>query len=442
MSQAANTTVAIAGGGPAGIMLGLLLARAGVDVTVLEKHSDFLRDFRGDTVHPSTLQVLDELGLAEELEKRPHRKVTSLSIARGDRPIVQADLHRLPVKYPHIAMMPQWDFLDMLADHARTYTGFRLLTDSEATGIVEEGGAVRGLRYRSRPPQGEGADAPAEGGAGDGEEHELRAVLSVAADGRDSALRDAAGMVPTELGAPMDVLWLRIPRRSGEKSGLNGALGEGAMAVAIDRGDYWQVAYVIPKGGYDAVRAEPIESLQDRLLAVLPFLGEDVRAVDDWSKVAFLNVASDRLASWYRPGLLAIGDAAHAMTPIGGVGINLAVQDAVATANLLSRQLLEAQSDADRFAKTLNPELLARVQRRRQLPTVGTQAVQQLLQRQIISRVLADDLDEGRLPLPLRAVAGTSAWSYLVARVMMVGLRPEHVHSPAVATPAARPGES
>ncbi|MBV2363801.1 FAD-dependent oxidoreductase [Streptomonospora nanhaiensis] len=421
MSHTENTTVAIAGGGPAGIMLGLLLARAGVDATVLEKHADFLRDFRGDTVHPSTLQVLDELGLAEDLERRPHRKVTTITAARGGRAIIDADLDELPGRYRHIAMMPQWDFLDMLADHARTYPGFRLLMNTEATGLIEQDGAVRGLRYRRRDPEG-GEPGP---------ELPLRAVLTVAADGRDSRVRDAAGMVPAELGAPMDVLWLRVRRAPAGESGLNGSLGEGRMAVAIDRGDYWQVAYLIPKGGYDQVRAGAIRDFQDSLLELLPFLGEDaVREVDDWSQVAFLNVSSGRLRRWYRPGMLAIGDAAHTMTPVGGVGINLAVQDAVATANLLARPLLEAQSDPDRYAKTLNPELLAQVQRRRWMPTVGTQAIQQLLQRQVIGRVLSGS---ERLPLPLRLAAGTHAWSQLVARVMATGLRPEHVRPPAVA---------
>ncbi|MDA0565527.1 FAD-dependent oxidoreductase [Streptomonospora sp. S1-112] len=425
MSHTENTTVAIAGGGPAGIMLGLLLARAGVDATVLEKHADFLRDFRGDTVHPSTLQVLDELGLAEELERRPHRKVTTITAARAGRAIIDADLDELPGRYRHIAMMPQWDFLDMLTDHARAYPGFRLLMNAEATGLVEQDGAVRGLRYRQRDTEG-GAAGP---------ERPLRAVLTVAADGRDSRVRDAAGMVPAELGAPMDVLWLRVRRAPAGESGLNGSLGEGRMAVAIDRGDYWQIAYLIPKGGYDQVRAGAIRDFQDSLLELLPFLGEDaVREVDDWSEVAFLSVSSGRLRRWYRPGMLAIGDAAHTMTPVGGVGINLAVQDAVATANLLARPLLEAQSDPDRYAKTLNPELLAQVQRRRWMPTVGTQAIQQLLQRQVIGRVLRGG---EQLPLALRLVAGTHAWSQLVARTMATGLRPEHVRTPAVAAGSA-----
>ncbi|CAM3842361.1 FAD-dependent oxidoreductase [Nocardiopsis rhodophaea] len=415
MTRTGTTTVAISGGGPAGIMLGLLLARAGIDVTVVEKHGDFLRDFRGDTVHPSTLRLLDELGLAGAIEQLPHRKVRAFELGTAEGPLIQADLGHLPGRYQYVAMVPQWDFLTLLVDHAKRYPGFGLLMNAEATETIEENGAVRGIRYTGQ-----------EG------EHELRAVLTVSADGRHSRLREAAGMVPTERHVPMDVLWMRVERHSDDETGLYGRVGNGSMLVAFDRGSYWQVAYLIPKDGLEEIRSQPISVLQDRMLALLPELGETaVRSLDDWDRVAFLRVALNRLDRWYRPGYLCIGDAAHAMTPVGGVGINLAVQDAVATANLLADALYRAQGDPDRFGKTLNPELLARVQRRRWMPTVGTQRLQQVLQDRVISRVLAASpatpLDP---PLMLRVIAGAPIVPRLVIRTLMLGLRPEHVHTP------------
>ncbi|GAA3762552.1 FAD-dependent oxidoreductase [Salinactinospora qingdaonensis] len=417
MTRNTSTTCAISGGGPAGIMLALLLARAGIDVTVLEKHGDFLRDFRGDTVHPSTLDLLDELGLVDELYAMPHRKIDDLAIGTATETIVRADLNKLPGPHRHIAMIPQWDFLNLLTEHARRYPGFHLLMNAESTGLIEENGAVRGIRYRD-----------------DEGEHELRSVLTVAADGRHSALRDAARLPLVDFGAPMDVMWLRVRREETDPSGLNGRIGTGAMVAAIDRGDYWQIAYLIAKGAQEEVRSAGIERFQERLLDLLPFLGERVREIDGWERVAFLQVGLNRLSQWYRPGLLCIGDAAHTMTPVGGVGINLAVQDAVATANLLADALRRAQSDPARFDRTLNPALLARVQRRRWLPTVGTQGVQQLLQRQIIGRALAE---QEAVPPALKVIVGTQAWSRLVARVMMYGIRPEHVHTPEAPTDAA-----
>ncbi|ASU85605.1 hypothetical protein CDO52_24895 [Nocardiopsis gilva YIM 90087] len=418
MTRTETTTVAISGGGPAGIMLGLLLARAGIDVTVLEKHGDFLRDFRGDTVHPSTLQLLDELGLAGAVEQLPHRKVRSVEFGSTEGPLFATGLDHLPGRYQYVAMVPQWDFLTLLVDHAKRYPGFRLLMNAEATETIEENGAVRGIRYTDR-----------EG------EHELRAVLTVSADGRRSQLREAAGMVPKELHTPMDVLWMRVERRAEDETGLYGRVGNGSMLVAFDRGSYWQVAYLIPKGGLEEMRSQPIAVLQDRMLALLPALGETaVRSLDDWDKVAFLRVGLNRLERWYRPGYLCIGDAAHAMTPVGGVGINLAVQDAVATANLLADALYRAQRDPDRFGKTLNPELLARVQRRRWMPTVGTQRLQQVVQDRVITPVLAASPDAPLdLPLPLRVIAGTPLAALAPRfglRAVMLGLRPEHVHTP------------
>ncbi|MFF4776376.1 FAD-dependent oxidoreductase [Microtetraspora fusca] len=415
MPDPESTTCAISGGGPAGVMLGLLLARAGVQVTVLEKHGDFLRDFRGDTVHPSTLQLLDELGLVEELERIPHRDLTTLRMLTREGPLIDADLRRFPStrKYRHIAMIPQWDFLTLLVEHARRYPSFRLLMNAETLGPIEYGGAIRGLRYR---------DA--------GGEHELRAVLTVAADGRRSDLRRAAGMIPLDFGAPMDVLWLRVSRRpdGDEGGGLTAHIGRGEMAAAIDRGAYWQIAFLIPKGSFRRIREQGLEGLRTRLARLLPFLGERVDEVDDWDKVAFLEVGVNRLRRWDRPGLLAIGDAAHTMSPIGGVGINLAVQDAVATANLLAEPLLRAQADPARFDKTLNPGLVQRVQRRRTLPTVGTQFVQLLAQRRLVGRVL--DGEVPRPPAILRGAYARRLISQLLAQIMLYGFRPEHVRTP------------
>jgi 2-polyprenyl-6-methoxyphenol hydroxylase-like FAD-dependent oxidoreductase len=413
MPDIQTTTCAISGGGPAGMMLGLLLARAGVRVTVLEKHGDFLRDFRGDTVHPSTLQLMDELGLVEELERIPHQDLTTVRFRTATRPLIEADLGWLPArwKYRHVAMIPQWDFLTLLAEHAGRYPTFRLLMNAEVLGPIEDDGAVRGLRYRD-------ADG----------EHDLRAVLTVAADGRHSDLRRAADMTPVELGAPMDVVWLRISRRPGDESGLVGYVGQGELAAMIDRGDYWQLAFVIPKGSHEQLRAQGLDNLRHRLAALLPFVADRVHEIDDWDKVAFLEVGLNRLRRWDRPGLLAIGDAAHTMSPIGGVGINLAVQDAVATANLLAESLYQAQDDPARFDRILNPELVHRIQRRRNLPTAGTQLVQRLIQRRVIDRVL--DNAEPQLPAIMNNPRIGRLLSQAMAVAMVYGILPEHVHTP------------
>lgn len=411
MASRQATTCAISGGGPAGIMLGLLLARAGVDVTVLEKHPDFLRDFRGDTVHPSTLRLLHELGLLDALDALPHRDVDQISIGTAERPLLRASLADLPGPHKRIAMIPQWDFLTLLTGHAARYRGFRLLMSSRAHGLIREGEAVRGVRYRD-------ADG----------EHELRAVLTVAADGRRSELREAAGLVPHYLGAPMDVLWLRLPRADTDPEGLLGRVGPGGLVAAIDRGDYWQIAYVTRKGAWAEVRARGIGRLRQELAGFLPVLASRVGALDSWSAVAFLEVGLDRLPRWSRPGLLCIGDAAHTMSPIGGVGINLAVQDAVAAANLLAAPLYRAQADPDRFTKTLNPALVDRVQRRRELPTRGTQLIQRVIQDQVIERALT-----GRALTPPRAVTAVTAsraWGMLLGRVLLYGILPEHVRTP------------
>ncbi|WP_031161357.1 FAD-dependent oxidoreductase [Streptosporangium roseum] len=397
-----NTCV-IAGGGPAGAVLALLLARAGVRVTLLEKHGDFLRDFRGDTVHPSTLQVLDELGLAEELDRLPHRKAYSMTLQTDDATVPIADLSRLPGRYNYIAFIPQWDFLNLVTAAAKRYPTFRLVMNAEVYDVIREGNAVRGVRYRD-----------AEG------EHELRAALTVAADGRHSDVRRAAGLVPVEHGVPMDVLWFRLPRDPGDPGDPFLRVSAGHMMVAINREDYWQLAYLIPKGGFDALRARGIETVREHVARLLPFLKERVELLSDFGDVSMLSVALNRLRRWHRPGLLVIGDAAHAMSPVFGVGINLAVQDAVAAANLLAGPLAAG-------AEIPEP-LLARVQRRRTPPTVLTQLAQRVVQHRLIRPALSGGAGPVRLP---RNISRIPAIGTLARRFIGFGVRPEHVRSPA-----------
>ncbi|MFD8526271.1 FAD-dependent oxidoreductase [Streptosporangium canum] len=397
-----ENTCVIAGGGPAGAVLALLLARAGVRVTLLEKHGDFLRDFRGDTVHPSTLQVLDELGLAGELDRLPHRKAYSMTLQTDDATVPIADLSRLPGRYNYIAFVPQWDFLNLVTAAAKRYPTFRLVMNAEVYDVIREGNAVRGVRYR---------DA--------GGEHELRAALTVAADGRHSDVRRAAGLVPVEHGVPMDVLWFRLPRDPGDPGAPFLRVSAGHMMVAINREDYWQLAYLIPKGGFDALRARGIETVREHVARLLPFLKERVELLSDFGDVSMLSVALNRLRRWHRPGLLVIGDAAHAMSPVFGVGINLAVQDAVAAANLLAGPLAAG-------AEIPEP-LLARVQRRRTPPTVLTQLAQRVVQHRLIRPALSGEAGPLRLP---RDISRIPAIGTLARRFIGFGVRPEHVRSP------------
>jgi 2-polyprenyl-6-methoxyphenol hydroxylase-like FAD-dependent oxidoreductase len=390
----------IAGGGPAGMMLGYLLARAGVDTVVLEKHADFLRDFRGDTVHPSTLEVMHELGLLEEFLQRPHQKLTRIEGQVGGQPIVLADFSRLPVRCGFIAFMPQWDFLDFLAQRGRQLPQFRLLMQAEATGLIEEAGQVVGVRGTT--PAGP---------------LEVRAPLTVAADGRHSRLRGQAGLEVEDFGAPMDVLWMRLSKRATDTSSALGRINQGRVFVTLDRGDYWQCAYVIPKGGYDALRRESFDVLRGGIVAVAPFLADRVAELRGWDDVKLLAVQVNRLRRWHRPGLLCIGDAAHAMSPIGGVGINLAIQDAVAAANLLAQPLL-------RGAPTENE--LGAVQRRRGFPTRMTQRMQLFLQRIVIGRVLASGATPG-IAWPIRLLQRFPLLRRMPARLIGMGFRPEHV---------------
>src|SRR5688572_27843930 len=315
----------IAGGGPAGMMLGLLLARAGVDVIVLEKHDDFLRDFRGDTIHPSTLEILHELGMLEDFLRLPHQKVDALAAQVGDTTVRIADFSRLPTRCGYIAFMPQWDFLNFLAERAARFRTFTLRMGAEVTGLIEDSGRVGGVR-------GRGKDGP----------FELRADLVVAADGRHSLVRDEARLPVQSLGAPMDVLWFRLPRRPGDPEQTMGRFDAGRIFILINRGDYWQSGYVIAKGTFEQIRAAGLHAFREGLTKVAPFARDRVSGIG-WDDVKLLTVRVDRLRRWHRPGMLCIGDAAHAMSPVGGVGINLAIADAVAAANILAAPLREGR---------------------------------------------------------------------------------------------------
>jgi 2-polyprenyl-6-methoxyphenol hydroxylase-like FAD-dependent oxidoreductase len=392
----------IVGGGPAGMTLGLLLARAGVEVLVLEKHADFFRDFRGDTIHPSTLEVVHELGLLEDFLTRPHQELRLLRGWIGDEMIPVADFSRLPTRCKFIALMPQWDFLDFLTQHARKYPNFRLRMQAEVTGLIEEGGRVAGVRART--PAGA---------------LEVRADLVVGADGRHSTVREKAGLQTIDLGAPMDVLWMRLSQRAGDPKESMGRFDPGHVFVMIDRGDYWQCAFVIPKGGFDAVKRRGLDAFHAEVARLAPFLRDRVGEIADWDHVKLLTVAVNRVREWYRPGLLCIGDAAHAMSPIGGIGINLAVQDAVAAGNILAQPLRRGPAAVDR---------LRAVQRRRELPTRITQRAQVFIQSRVIGRVLTTQAKSFSMPLPLRLLRACPFLRRIPARLVGLGVQPEHVN--------------
>ncbi|MGB3205585.1 MAG: FAD-dependent oxidoreductase [Crinalium sp.] len=360
-----QTNCCIVGGGPAGAVLALILARQNIPVILLEAHKDFERDFRGDTIHPSVMEIMEELGLADRLLELPHSKLHQLTINTENDSVTVADFNRLKTRYPYIMVIPQVKFLNFITDEAKRYPNFELITGANVQEIIEEDGIIKGVRYR-----------------GHGGWHEVRAVLTVGADGRHSRLRQLAGFVPIETSPPMDVLWFRLPRKAEEAEGLSGRFGKGHIVVLLDRSEQWQIAYVIPKGRYQQLRTAGLETLRQKLVEVVPELSDRVEQLQDWSQVAFLSVESNRLPRWYRPGLLLIGDAAHVMSPVGGVGINYAIQDAVVAANVLSNDLKTGKVKVSH---------LAAVQRQREIPTRVIQAFQSVVQQGIFARVLNSD---------------------------------------------------
>ncbi|GAA1861379.1 FAD-dependent oxidoreductase [Pseudonocardia ailaonensis] len=400
------------------MVLGLLLARAGVEVTVLEKHADFLRDFRGDTVHPSTLGLLDELGLGERFEQVPHRKMSSVAAMLDGGTVQIGDFQLLKVPHPYIALVPQWDFLDMLAAAAEEEPTFRLIRNAEVTGLLRENDRVTGVRWRDRVT---------------GAEHELAATLTVGCDGRHSRVRAESGLRSREFGVPIDVEWFRLPREEGDPVGGLGRFTTGHFAVMIDRGDYWQCGYLIRKGGDGPLRASGIDTLRRRMVRLIPWTADRVGTLTSWADVSMLDVRLDRLRLWSRAGVLCIGDAAHAMSPVGGVGINLAVADAVATARILGPALSGGEA---------SPARLARVQLRRWLPTAVIQTVQRLAHRVLLGN-LAFDPDAPRtpateLPRAVRFVQRHPRLRVVPARVFGLGLFPEHAPAWARRPAAAR----
>ena len=405
-TETITTRCAIAGGGPAGMMLGFLLARAGVGVVVLEKHGDFLRDFRGDTIHPSTLDVMYELGLLEEFLKRPHQEVNELRGLIGDDLVVLADVKHLPTHCKFIALMPQWDFLDFLANHAKRYPGFSLRMKADVDELLFEGDKVVGLRATT--PDGD---------------LEVRADLIVGADGRHSTVRNRAGLQVEDIGAPMDVLWMRLSKRPEDGTQLLGRILPGRLFVMIDRGDYWQCAYVIPKGGFDAIRSKGLDAFRKSLVEINPALADRVQELASWDDIKLLTVVIDRLKRWYRDGLLCIGDAAHAMSPVGGIGINVAIQDAVAAGNILGPALR---------AGPVPESVLAAVQRRREWPMRMTQGLQVVVQNLVIRNVLQLQ-KQPRAPFLVKLLNWFPVFRRIPGRIIGMGFRPEHVRTPEVA---------
>jgi 2-polyprenyl-6-methoxyphenol hydroxylase-like FAD-dependent oxidoreductase len=394
----------IVGGGPAGMMLGYLLGRAGIDVVVLEKHADFFRDFRGDTVHPSTLQVMDELGLIDGFLKLPHQRLQKLDGVFGGTSVRVGDLSRIKAKYPFIAFMPQWDFLNFLRESGKRFASLKVMMSTEATDLIRRGETVAGVRANT--PEGM---------------IDIEADLTVACDGRHSVVRERAGLAVEEIGAPMDVLWFRAGRKPDETEKVFARVETGKMMVTFDRGDYWQCAYVIAKGQYDAVKARGLPALLHDVARMAPVLKSGLADVKSFDDVKLLTVTINRLKRWTLPGLLCIGDAAHAMSPVGGVGVNLAVQDAVAAANLLAEKLASGCPPEDE---------LDAVRRRREFPVKMTQRMQVVAQNNIISAALQSGGQPVKVPLAVRLVSAVPWLQGITAHFVALGVRPEHVRSP------------
>jgi 2-polyprenyl-6-methoxyphenol hydroxylase-like FAD-dependent oxidoreductase len=411
-AEAEKTSCVVVGAGPGGVILSLLLARQKIPVVLLEAHEDFERDFRGDTIHPSVMEMLDELGLADRLLELRHSKLRTATFMSPDGPITVADLGRLRTRFPYITMIPQAVFLKFITDEARKYPDFQLRMGALVEELIEEDGAVRGVRYRE----------------GDNW-REVRATLTVGADGRGSRVRHMTGMEPVKTSPPMDVLWFRLPRRADDPEGVLARFGSGHLVVMLDRLDEWQVAYVILKGSYRELRAAGLEALRQSFAGIAPEFADRAAHLQNWKQVALLSVESSRLERWYQPGLLLIGDAAHVMSPIGGVGINYAIQDAIAAANLLAEPLR---------AGNVEVEHLAGVQRRRELPTRFIQSVQTFIQRRVIAGAL-DPNRQFRLPAPVRFLLRVPLLRNIPARILAFGFWPARLRRRVVRTDS-KPG--